>query len=321
MIREEDLSVVVQGDLHPAYTRLCIDSIRHYLPHAELILSTWEGRDASPYAADITVTSEDPGAVPLSRENDFTNNLNREIVSSRAGIARATRPYVLKFRTDMCLAGTRFLARYDERMPAEFFHGRVMILDHYTRNPNVIPVPFHPSDWILLGRRDDLAAMFDIPCMPREEMLYYAAHPNPAPLYRASYHRYTPEQWICLAYLRQRLAISCDHYADNTEENRRLTERILAGSYLVLDYAASDMRFLKYDPDWDKAACTLVHEREWRWMAERLAKGRLQPQGREALFYAGAKALVALRRIAAQIVRALGLRAAIERLLKGTTQR
>ena len=39
----KDISVIVQGAINKNETIKCLQSIRQYLPGAEIILSTWEG--------------------------------------------------------------------------------------------------------------------------------------------------------------------------------------------------------------------------------------------------------------------------------------
>ena len=45
MINSKDISVVVQGAIDKENTPKCLESIRKYLPDAEIILSTWEGSE------------------------------------------------------------------------------------------------------------------------------------------------------------------------------------------------------------------------------------------------------------------------------------
>ena len=54
-IKNEDISVVVQGAIHPEWTPLVLKSIRKSLPGARVILSTWEGTDISKLDYDVLV--------------------------------------------------------------------------------------------------------------------------------------------------------------------------------------------------------------------------------------------------------------------------
>ncbi len=88
------LSVVVQGKLfrtNNSSTVEVIQSIKKYLPDAEVILSTWKGDDIAPLyyeLCDKVIQSDDPGDKTRGKR---PLNVNRQIISSRAGIALASR--------------------------------------------------------------------------------------------------------------------------------------------------------------------------------------------------------------------------------------
>lgn len=58
----KDISVIVQGAINKNETIKCLQSIRHYLPGAEIILSTWEGSNITDLDYDNLILSKDPGA-------------------------------------------------------------------------------------------------------------------------------------------------------------------------------------------------------------------------------------------------------------------
>ena len=85
-----EISVVVQGGLSDV-TEQCIQSLRILFPNAEIILSTWADGKAIKINADKTVLSLDPGAVVCDKVTGTWNNVNRQIVSTQAGLAAVTR--------------------------------------------------------------------------------------------------------------------------------------------------------------------------------------------------------------------------------------
>ena len=95
-IKSSEISVVVQGAVDKELTPKCLLSIRKYLPEAEIILSTWEGTDVSGLSYDKVLLNKDPGAFPYLRNSLKSNNLNRYLVSSRNGIQKASKKYILK---------------------------------------------------------------------------------------------------------------------------------------------------------------------------------------------------------------------------------
>ena len=58
----KDISVIVQGAINKNETIKCLQSIRQYLPGAEIILSTWEGSNITDLDYDNLILSKDPGA-------------------------------------------------------------------------------------------------------------------------------------------------------------------------------------------------------------------------------------------------------------------
>ena len=109
-IADSEISVVIQGPLLAGQAEgaaRCVQSLQRVLPGAELILSSWQGEDASAFAPPVRVVlSPDPGAFATT-ERPY--NLNRMLVSTQAGLKAATRRYCLKLRTDLALADRSFL--------------------------------------------------------------------------------------------------------------------------------------------------------------------------------------------------------------------
>jgi hypothetical protein len=87
MINTDGLSVIVQGAIHSEFTPLCLQSIRKYLPDAEIILSTWEGSNVDGLEYDILILNEDPGYKKHCRDN----NTNRQLVSIQGGLKKVSR--------------------------------------------------------------------------------------------------------------------------------------------------------------------------------------------------------------------------------------
>jgi hypothetical protein len=112
---DTDISVIVQGPVlgspaSPAaeqFTRRTIESVLTVLPGAEVILSTWTGSDVSGLRAHRIVESDDPGAAQLFGTTQ-SNNVNRQIVSSREGVRASSRPFVLKVRSDALMVHDGF---------------------------------------------------------------------------------------------------------------------------------------------------------------------------------------------------------------------
>ena len=63
----KDISVIVQGAINKNETIKCLQSIRQYLPGAEIILSTWEGSNITDLDYDNLILSKDPGAAIIEK--------------------------------------------------------------------------------------------------------------------------------------------------------------------------------------------------------------------------------------------------------------
>ena len=169
----DDVSVVIQGPVHGApndpperqLTREAIASARRAWPGCQVIVSTWSNADVSNLQPDRMVLNLDPGAVPLndSPNNRLFNNLNRQIVSTRAGLAVAERSWAIKLRSDCaleCPADFASLVLPVGASPWKLFDDRVVILSTFTRNPLRRPLLYHASDLFQAGRRQDLVAIW-----------------------------------------------------------------------------------------------------------------------------------------------------------------
>ncbi len=264
------VSVVVQGAIAPGgatgATGRCLESVRRALPGAEIILSTYPGSDTSGLSFDILVESDDPGALSFTREGPIQlNNVNRQIVTTQAGLARATRPYALKLRSDLLMDGAgllRYFARYGshggekDNSDARVFGERVLCCTRYARNPRrVLPYAFHPSDWFFFGRTDDVRKLFDIPLAPEPETSRwfdaYAPRPDPD-VFPGALNRWAPEQYIWLSCLKRHApnavpATALPTYQwDVSEAIITASERTLAENFVLLSPRQVQIRFTKY---------------------------------------------------------------------------
>lgn len=193
-----NLSIVLQGPTvlgksHVAET--AARSARQCFPGAEIIVSCWHSDKTEavrPYV-DRLITSADPGPQHFSGKQ---LNVNRQVVSSKTGIDAATRPFVLKARSDLVFQNARIwteFARHQNRFQTEFGHDPILITNLTSVNPKLYPRYFALCDWVYLGRIDSISALFSTPKFP-DSYLNYVANGQPNT-------RYNAEQWIALNYL------------------------------------------------------------------------------------------------------------------------
>lgn len=260
-IDPHEIDVVVQGAIagkpgDPARLRLtaqCLASLREHLPGARLILSTWEGSDVSGLEFDELVVSKDPGPQNLSIQYRRVPplNLNRQILSTQAGLAAAERPYALKFRTDLTLDHANFLDywhRHPKRCPQwKVFQDRVQVCSYFTTNPyRFARQAFCVSDWVSFGRQEDVKLLWSAPPFPDNFMEYFfSCREKMHPFYKAPM-RYTAEQYIWLHALRTHGNIPFAHQWDFHDRNATIHNTTLANNAMVLEPKRFGVRFRKY---------------------------------------------------------------------------
>lgn len=176
----------------PLYAKRLHDSIRRYFSGAKVIVSTWEGEQANEFhGPDEFVYSQDPGSGPRYLTGE-QNNVNRQIVSTSAGLARVQTRYAVKLRSDLLfvhgkLRKLRELAEATHKARWSFMTGRILVLDRQTYSPLKWPaagLALHVSDQFQFGLSQDLKRFWDIPKMSDSDEAYFRPladlHPNRA---------------------------------------------------------------------------------------------------------------------------------------------
>lgn len=176
-IASKDISVVVRGlvvggeekDPRDRFTERCLESIRRYLPEAEIILSTWTDQATDRLDYDVLVTNEQPEEVFMIHPGGEVRRIttNNQIITSQAGSLKASRPYILNIRSDIKLSGNGFIdlfQKFNTGEQAGYFHEKIVVLPTYNprRGPKFL---FNVCDWFYFGRSEDIRDLFDIPLM------------------------------------------------------------------------------------------------------------------------------------------------------------
>ncbi|WP_346664649.1 WavE lipopolysaccharide synthesis family protein [uncultured Mailhella sp.] len=234
---DKDISVVIQGALS-AHTPEVLRSVRRFLPASELILSTWKGADVDGLDADVVILNDDPGGCICTRSG-IVQNLNRQLVSTREGIRRATRKFVLKLRSDTRLTGSGFLdfwTRFPQREKAfSLFSRRLLVCSFYTRPPfwKKQAYLYHPSDWTSFGLKEDMLLLWDVPPVKEPDFSQYFCREYPD----GTWTRFFPEQYFliaCMAKLGVPAGIRSQR--DYSEDLALRSQHILLNNFVILDY-------------------------------------------------------------------------------------
>jgi hypothetical protein len=260
-----EISVVVQGPLHGDLTRRALQSVRQHLPGSEIILSTWARSDVSGLGYDRLVLSEDPGGYPQPHDPRFFYNVNRQIVSTAAGLRAAGRPFAVKLRSDMLLTGRGFLDyfnRYTKRS-ADYavFERRVVCLTGV--NPERHVSLFMPGDWFSFGLTTDLLRLWDIPLAPEPETSrYFQLHPEENRLGDVDLNRFNPEQYIWMQCILAKFPVSFRHNQDFSAEAIRVAEIALANNLILLSPRQINLETPRHRITWGVWA-TIYSHAEW----------------------------------------------------------
>ncbi len=247
-INTKDITVIVQGKIDSENTKKCTKSIRKHLPGAHIIVSTWEGEDVHDLVYDEVIYNTDPGGFK-DLKTSFVNNMNRQIVSSLAGIKKVNTKYCMKIRNDLILESNNFLKYFGcfpKRCKEEsLFENRVIFCSYFFKRylgvstSYVHPTPYHLSDWIMFGLTTDLLLLFDIPLAKEPENTnYLITHKKETiktDMFGAS-HQYAPEQYIFIKAIEKKFGdLHFKNILDFNSENIEKSNRIIANNCIVLN--------------------------------------------------------------------------------------
>lgn len=251
-VDSRDISVVIQGPLYRTLAQsrgidACIASVRAHLPHVEIIVSTWSDEDLGGIDADVVVTAVDPGV--LVDFNGNRHNTNRQIVSTLTGIRVSSRKHVLKLRSDIILTGSQIavLGAYDSRVPAadRLLRQPITVTTLFIRNPVKVPLLFHLSDLVQFGAREDMLEFWGQRLRLQHEVFAKEPYKNPIGNFVGySAMRMTPEQCLMLGFMAKKgFDISLETPGEISPELVRLSDKLLAENFTVLDWETSEVDF------------------------------------------------------------------------------
>lgn len=285
----EDISVVIQGKVFGSPgdpyekqgTLHSIESVRKYMPKAEIILSTWEGTDVSHLPYDKAIFNKDPGAIAYSiYDPTYLNNNNRQIVSTCNGLKAGTRKYGIKMRGDCTIISTNFLNYLQEYPRSEkfkFFKKRVVIPTLYSRNPRRIAQLIHPSDIFQVGLLEDLQDLWDIPLQPEPETT--RAHPIEKRILNNaldnSYHRmkFGAEQYIWHAFCKKKgLNIELKHYSHIPPSKILSSEFSIINNFVIEESEKIGVLLPEKMTKYRHLQKDLYTHEEWKKLAKKYAK-------------------------------------------------
>lgn len=172
LILNRDITFVIQGQPYikntKNYTVEAIKSIRTYYPGSKIIfsLSSPSLNSEDIYDVDKFTFTADPGGIYLPGKKLL--NVNRQIVSSLAGIKKAKTQWVCKIRADMYfskhISFEKIYQGANRSAVKQAFDEKIIVTDITTKNYELADAYVdHVSDWLYFGLTTDLFRLFNIP--------------------------------------------------------------------------------------------------------------------------------------------------------------
>ncbi|OKV35221.1 hypothetical protein AWP49_05665 [Escherichia coli] len=246
-------SVIMQGSVLDKYGNLDvvvvenIKRVRRVFASSELILSTWEVSERIQFELKklaeelclIILYNKDPGEI-RTPDNLLSSNINRLIVSTKNGIAMAGREFVVKIRTDSYFYDGKIVSNFLKILESDIDKSRDIkysVFEHYVINcalfardsRGYLPYLFHPGDICLVGTKQDVLSIFDVP-LANESIFFYVSR-----AYFFSLMRYVPEQYIWVCCIKNKTGRLI--YSGNDVYDRHaieLSERFYVNNFIVL---------------------------------------------------------------------------------------
>ena len=250
-VKSSQISIVIQGQTQSC-TQTVVDSARTYFPEAEIILSTWAGSNIEITGYDALVLSKDPG--DPTPKNYRPPNLTRQIVSTQAGLLRATRNLAIKTRTDLEFThGNIFDYFYQYPIREHEYiltNHRVIVSNITTFKPNkFFNIPYAICDFIHAGKTADLMKIFSAPSQSVEDLSWFLEKPKPNALsyFPGWIARFSPETWLTLNLVKQKFDIDLiDSFTKPSSVTQALAEKIMVTNFIVLNIKQLGVKSNKY---------------------------------------------------------------------------
>lgn len=211
------ISIVLSGTKYKEYSlNYSISILRSVFKECEVIVSTNDRvliNDLKYSDIDQLVINDDIGELPslkfpLSEKNEVNNNINKQILSSKKGIEAATNSIVLKIRTDQVILDNSILKLWNNIKKIPHYNnkkGRIITSSIFSINPRYSErMPYHISDMLQLGYKEDLISYFSAPAYPFEYATWYERnphHPSSNEYERSFRSRFAVEQWLAMHYM------------------------------------------------------------------------------------------------------------------------
>lgn len=251
-ITSQQISIVLQGPYithHQTLGFTSLDVIRKWrelLPDAEIIVSAWAEAETHIPEVDVWVSNINPGPTFRNRpsvSHSRVNNIGRQILSSKNGLKRATRPYAIKCRTDIMPIHTGFIDLFINQRPRcndySVFQSPMVTCRFCTLDPRLTETHLHICDIFHFGHLEDVLKLWDIE-LPEATEQYDVDIIGLDPfgrciMMRDKYPR--PEQYLALKCFQKKIPnLELNYRIDNNPLLYKLGERLIFNNFTIREH-------------------------------------------------------------------------------------
>ena len=284
-IDDRDITFVFQGGLGgPFDVRYTAGYMKSLFPGAKFVLATQKSElkrlpDFTNF--DRIVGAGDPGALPAIKFNGEPHNINRQIVSTAAGLDVVETPLAVKLRTDAYLSSRKILDywghwRSHGRGRAAKGGSRLLVPSLFTLNPRFDErLAFHVSDWLNFGETADLRRMWQCPLYDFGMATFYQRESfasGSLPREREFQSKFGTEQWLMLNYLYPDEAFPIRYHNDYSATILEKFEEELADNFIVVHPYDIDLQMPKHIRAYKSKYANLRNYSfdEWKQLVKRI---------------------------------------------------
>lgn len=240
-VDDREITFLVQGPvfMHEGknQTLELVNSIKSLFPNSTTIFSTWPSEENLSVNEDFRVISQDPGDFIYNKITLQRNNVNRQIVSTYAGLLATKTRYCVKLRSDLMISN-RNISKIISNLPRttgvfqSFLSQKIAVLNVTSTNPKFhYKLLHHPCDWVYVGTTEDLCRIWDISLMSRQSAEIYSlsgpeGHDNFLPQYRT-------EAYIWQSFLKKYADFEFTNSYDFSKEKQIISEEMMVNLLIV----------------------------------------------------------------------------------------
>lgn len=245
-VTQFNLSIVIQGPTivnNENVMLSALKSAKEIFPYAEVICSTWKGMECPDFEkySNHVVYTQDPGGF---KDTQGYLNVNRQIVSSFAGVKKVSRKYTLKMRSDLAIKNENIIKLYNDAILDNDIQTEcetpILLTNLTSVNVDRGKQLFSLCDWVYLGTTNKVYKLFSLPKFPAK---YFREN-----IKGAKAQRFNAEQWFILNYLDEKYGVF-SWFTDGYIFGRgkaEIVKKIYSREFFMISFLKLGMRSKKY---------------------------------------------------------------------------